>query len=92
MATNSSTLHRGTTHPLRTGLISVLAAILIAIAGLAALLAGGTTNDLAPALGADDAVEKALIDHRADERASRGVGIPTDEFWAEFRAAEREMR
>jgi hypothetical protein len=40
----------------------------------------------------DAQVQKALIDVRAGERASSGAGVPTAEFWAEFRAAEREMR
>ena len=37
-------------------------------------------------------VQKALIDVRAGERVSGGAAVPTAEFWAEFRAAEREMR
>jgi hypothetical protein len=40
----------------------------------------------------DAQVQKALIDVRAGERASGGAAVPTAEFWAEFRAAEREMR
>ena len=40
----------------------------------------------------DSQVQKALIDVRAGERASGGAAVPTAEFWAEFRAAEREMR
>lgn len=94
MSTNASALHRGSIQSARAGIAALLAAILLAGAAIVALNAGPSTSgvELAPALDAQ--VQKALIDVRAGERASggAGAGVPSAEFWAEFRAAEREMR
>jgi hypothetical protein len=43
-------------------------------------------------IGSDASVQRALIDVRADERDSHGVVAPTAEFWALFRASERDLR
>jgi hypothetical protein len=53
---------------------------------------GERASAVDPAPITDVQVQKALIDVRAGERSSGGAAVPTAEFWAEFRAAEREMR
>jgi hypothetical protein len=94
MSTNASTLHRGSIQSARAGIVAFLAAILLAGAAILALNAGPATSGAEGAPVSDAQVQKALIDVRAGERASggAGVGVPSAEFWAEFRAAEREMR
>ena len=57
-----------------------------------ALNTGPATSGVDQAPVTDAQVQKALIDVRAGERASRGAGVPSAEFWADFRAAERQLR
>ena len=92
MSTNASTIHRGSIHYGRAGLAALLGALVLAAAALLALKAGPPVAGTAPNGASDAAVQQALIDVRAGERASWGVDVPTAAFWAEFRAAEREMR
>jgi len=94
MSTNASTLHRGSVQSARAGIAASLAAILLAGAAIVALNAGPATSGIDQAPVSDAQIQKALIDVRAGERASAGagVGVSSAEFWAEFRAAEREMR
>ena len=94
MSTNASTLHTGSGQSVRAGIAAFLAAILLAGAAIVALNAGPATSGVDQAPFSDAQIQKALIDVRAGERASSGarVGVPSAEFWAEFRAAEREMR
>ena len=91
MSTNATTL-RASAQSVRAGLAAMLAAIVLAAAALVALNAGPPAAGIAPASVSDAQVQKALIDVRAGERASRGVAVPTAEFWAEFRAGERDLR
>lgn len=92
MSTNTSILHGGTFEGARAGIAALAAAILLAAAALVALNTSPATPAVDQAPVTDAQVQKALIDVRAGERASRGAGVPTAEFWAEFRAAERELR
>jgi hypothetical protein len=91
MSTNASILHAGSVQSARAGIAAFLAAILLAGAAIVALNAGPTTPGVEAPVS-DAQIQKALIDVRAGERASRGVSVPSAEFWAGFRAAEREMR
>ena len=92
MSSNASILHPRSVNGARAGLAALAAAILLAAAAMVALNTGPATSvaDQAPSTAAQ--VQKALIDVRAGERASGGASVPTAKFWAEFRAAEREMR
>ena len=92
MSTNTSILHAGSLHGTRAGIAALAAAILLAVAALVALNTGPASPGIDQAPVTDAQVQKALIDVRAGERASGGAGVPTAEFWAEFRAAERELR
>ena len=92
MSTNASTLHGGTLQSARAGIAALVAGILLAGAALVALNAGPAASGANQAPVTDAQVQKALIDVRAGERVSGGAAVPTAEFWAEFRAAEREMR
>ncbi len=94
MSTNTSTLNSGSVQSARAGIAAFLAAILLAGAAIVALNAGPATSGVEQAPFSDAQVQKALIDVRAGERASGGAGVsvPSAEFWAGFRAAEREMR
>lgn len=94
MSTNASTLHAGSAQSARAGIAASLAAILLAGAAIVALNAGPATSGVDQAPFSDAQIQKALTDVRAGERPSggAGVGAPSAEFWAEFRAAEREMR
>jgi hypothetical protein len=91
MSTNTTTIRQGSVQSLRGALGALLAVMLLAAAAIFALNAGASRSG-APASVSDAQVEKALIDHRAGERAPLSVNAPSAEFWAEFRAAEREMR
>ncbi len=93
MSTNTSTLRGGSVQSARAGIAAFLAAILLAGAAIVALNLGSATPGVDQAPVTDAQIQKALIDVRAGERASgAGAGVPSAEFWAEFRAAEREMR
>ncbi len=92
MSTNASTLHRGTLQSARAGVAALLGGILLAGAAMVALNAGPAASGANQAPVTDAQVQKALIDVRAGERVSSGASVPTAKFWAEFRAAEREMR
>jgi hypothetical protein len=92
MSTNTSILHTGSVNGARAGIAALATAILLAAAAMVALNAGPATSGVDQAPTTDAQVQKALIDVRAGERASGGAGVPSAEFWAEFRAAERELR
>ncbi len=94
MSTNTSTLNPGSVQSARAGIAAFLAAILLVGAAIVALNAGPATSGVEQAPFSDAQIQKALNDVRAGERASGGasVGVPSAEFWAGFRAAEREMR
>jgi hypothetical protein len=92
MSTNATTLHGASAQSARAGLAALLAAIVFAAAAMVAVNAGPPAAGIAPASVSDGQVQKALIDVRAGERASRGVAVPTAAFWAEFRASERAFR
>ena len=92
MSTNTTTIQHGSVRSHRGAIQALLAALLLAGAGMVAINAGrpNASTSVAPASAAE--IEKALIDVRAGERDARGVAVPTAEFWADFRAAKREMR
>jgi hypothetical protein len=92
MSTNTTTLHRGSIQYARGALAALLAVILLAAAALVALNAGTRVTGSSAAPASNVEVQKALIDVRAGERASRGASVPTATFWALFRASERDMR
>jgi hypothetical protein len=92
MSTNTSILHPESVSGARAGIAALAMAILLAAAALVALNYGPTTTGVDQTPTTDAQVQKALIDVRAGERASGGAGVPSAEFWAEFRAAERELR
>lgn len=89
---NAATLHTGSVQSVRGAIAGLLALILFGAAALAALSTGSPATGLQPEPASAAEIQRALIDVRAAERASRGAAVPTAEFWAEFRAAEREMR
>ena len=90
MSTSTKALDTGSVRTVRGGLTALLAAIVLAAAAMVALKIAEPAAGTAPVPVSDAEVQKALIDVRAGERAFRIV--PSAEFWAEFRAQEREMR
>ncbi len=93
MSTSTKALDTGSVRTVRGGLTALLAAIVLAAAAMVALKIAEPAAGTAPVPVSDAEVQKALIDVRAGERAFRSqVGVPTAEFWAKFRAEEREMR
>jgi hypothetical protein len=90
MSTSAITLQRGSVQSARGRLVALLAVILLAAAAMVAVNVGQPAAGTPPVSFSDEEIQKSLIDVRAGERV--GVGIPTAEFWAQFRADEREMR
>jgi hypothetical protein len=92
MSTNTTTLHQGSAQSARGALAAPLAvaAILLAFAGLVAL-AGLSPAVIAPMPASDAQVQKALIDVRAEERASDGIGSEAvQRALIDVRAGERD--
>ena len=90
MSTNATAASRLSVQSTHGGLAALLAAILVAAAATVALNAGPRAAGTSPATFSDEQIQKSLVDVRAAERV--GVGVPTAEFWAQFRKDEREMR
>jgi hypothetical protein len=91
MSTNASTIHHGSIQYGRAGLAALLGALVLAAAALLALQAGPPTSGTAPNGASDAAIQRALIDVRAGERASLGVASDADVQRAliDVRAGER---
>ena len=91
MSTNTTTLHQGSTRSGHGALAALLVASMLAIASLVAFNAGPNQPSDASTPVSDAQVQKALIDVRADERASRGAtsDAAVERALIEVRAGER---